>query len=161
MSKGILGTVIAFSLAVGLAAQTKQEQKTTTGGTNKTITITGCLQNGSQPNTFLLTKVQDPLTETVAIATSGSIPTVTYQLIGGTDLKSHVGQKLEVTGDTKLGAKQDVATESKSSAKETPAPSAAKGGKAPTPTVETTEKVKVEVRTLTVKSFKMLSTTCS
>src|SRR5688500_10124680 len=64
----------------------------------KPLVVVGCLQPGAQPNQFVLMATADPLAKGVAVATSGAIPNITYQLSGGNNLAAHVGHRVELTG---------------------------------------------------------------
>src|SRR5437868_4243067 len=101
--------VVVGALACGLAASIAAAQNTSTpvraakGESDmKTITVTGGLERGAQANTFVLTKVPDPLTDSVAASAGSAVPTVTYQLSGGQNLAAHLGHRMEVTGKTPL-----------------------------------------------------------
>jgi len=86
----------------GLPALAQNKKPSDAGSREtKTITVTGCLTQGPQPNGLLLTKVPDPLVDPVVVRAGGVIPTVTCQLSGGDDLlRVHVSHKLEITGKT-------------------------------------------------------------
>ena len=116
----------------------------------KLLTVTGCLVQGNPANTFLLTKVPDPLVASVTAAGGGAIPTVTYQLSGGQNLAAHVGHKVEVTGRGPLNEQTPVKIVD--SEKEYKSP----GAKA-----EVKEKAAVVVRPLAVETLKMVSADCS
>ena len=109
------------------------------------VTVTGCVAPGTGAGQFILTNaVSMPSVADKAkpVAEKDKMPpgrTMTYMLVGGTDLKAHVGHKVEVTG---MHVKPGVPPSS--SAKPDPGAGASKdtGG------------------TLTVASVKMVSTTC-
>jgi len=105
------------------------------------VTVAGCLKSGIAEDTFVLMATE---------AAAGE--TATYQLTGGetVDLKSHVGQQVEVSGT--LRAQQQ--TESTSGAV---ADKAAKGTSG-TPVVET--KTELDVKRLDVSSIKPLGNRC-
>jgi hypothetical protein len=134
--KTVLSAICVVTLAgAAVAAQGAgapgQEKKPDAGS----ITVTGCVAPGSAADQFQLTN-----------ATLGAAPPAaekasdkpklglgaSYNLVGGTNLKAHVGHKVEVTGTM---AKPDAAAK--------PAP----GGTAP-------------AGTLNVSDVKMVSTSC-
>ena len=119
----------------------------------KPLVVVGCLQTGAQPNQFVLRATADSLAKGVAVATSGAVPNITYQLSGGDNLAAHVGHRVELTGRTTGRAQKATATDSDVTRERIP-------GK-PDPKVETTEKVPIEVRDLQVESLKMVSTSCA
>jgi hypothetical protein len=119
----------------------------------KTVTVTGCLTKGPQPNTYVLTKVPDPLVDAVVARTSGVIPTVSYALSGGRDLTVHVGHKLEVTGKTSTKPLDAVKVHEVEVRKEEPArgrPTA----------IEVHENAAIAVRPLTVESVRAVVGEC-
>jgi hypothetical protein len=143
---------LLLSLAWSAAAQDRA-QKMPSSGDLKTITVVGCLQAGAAPNQFTLANTADPLAKGVAVAMSGAVPNVTYQLSGGSNLAAHVGHQVEITGMTSGKAQKAVATGS--SVRETEIPNR------PDPKVETKERASIEVRDLRIESLKMVSTTCT
>lgn len=80
-------TIIALAAAAGLALATgawAADTGASTGEKASSGTYTGCLAKGDGPNEFKLTNVNGGTEE--------------YELIGGKDLKDHVGHKVEVEG---------------------------------------------------------------
>ena len=149
-------SVVLAGLLLSVSATAFAQQGTPTSAKDddrKPITVVGCLQTGAQPNQFVLTATADPLAKGVAVATSGAVPNVTYQLSGGTNLGAHVGHRVEIAGRTTGKAQKMLATDS-SVNRETIS------GK-PDPKVETKEKVAIELRDLQIESLKMMSTSCS
>src|SRR5688572_23904390 len=120
----------------------------------KPIKVVGCLQNGAQANQFVLMATADPIAKGVAVATSGSVPNVTYVLSGGTNLAAHVGHRVEITGRTTGQAQKAVSTDSNATKR------VEIEGK-PDPKVETKEKATIELRDLQIESLKMVSTSCA
>jgi hypothetical protein len=149
---------LALSLPSVAAAQAQQEQakpqqeQAKASSDDKTITVVGCLQSGAQPNQFVLASTPDQLAKGVAVATSGTVPNVTYQLSGGSNLAAHLGHRVEVTGTSSGKSQKAAATES--SVRRTESPSG------PDTKVETTEKAAIELRDLRIQSLKMVSTDC-
>ncbi len=158
----ILRTATACAVAA-LAAVTLNAQNAATrqGAPTKTkngevVTVTGCVTGGTQSGTYVLTALPGPLTTGMARATSGTPPTVTYQLSGNTgDLQPLVGHRVEVTGTTSDKAKADVKTHTESEKTEKPANPQGK-----TPKVETSAKANIEARQLNVKTLKAVEGAC-
>jgi hypothetical protein len=144
--------LLALSLPIGVSAQQPGEAKPTATSDLKPVTVVGCLQTGAQPNQFVLSSTADPLAKGVAVAVSGAVPNVTYQLRGGSNLSAHVGHRVEITGTTSGKAQKTVT--SGSSVRETEV-------KGPDPKVETKEKATIELRDLNIQSLKMVSTDCA
>ena len=119
----------------------------------KPITVVGCLQTGTQANQFVLAATADPIAKGVAVATSGSVPNVTYVLSGGQNLAAHVGHRVEITGRTSGSAQK--ATSEDASVKRERVPDK------PDPKVEVKEKATIEMRDLQIESLKMVSTSCA
>jgi hypothetical protein len=131
---------------VGLSAQTAPVAKTDRALNDRTVTVTGCVAEGTEAGSYTLTsaKIIDTLPSSSTAGTAGTLGTeksasiehrAWYQLKGG-DLKPHVGHKVEATGTT-----SDKPTDTSAS-------------------VGTTDTIKGTPSTLTVTSVKMLSTTC-
>ena len=135
------------------AAQQPGTAKTSAAGDAKAITAVGCLQAGAQPNQYVLVTTADSLSKGVAVAVSGTVPNVTYQLSGGSNLGAHVGHRVEITGNSSGKASKAVATDSSVQRERIP--------DKPDPKVEVKEKAAIEVRDLEVKSLKMVSTDCA
>jgi hypothetical protein len=119
----------------------------------KPIKVVGCLQNGAQANQFVLMATADPIAKGVAVATSGSVPNVTYVLSGGTNLGAHVGHRVEISGRTTGAAQKAVSTDSNMKRESLP--------DKPDPKVETKEKATIEMRDLQVETLNMVSTSCA
>jgi hypothetical protein len=143
----------ALGLSVSTAVRAQDPASTQKDDDRKTITVVGCLQTGAQPNQFVLAATADPLAKGVAVATSGAVPTVAYQLSGGSNLQAHVGHRVENTGKTTGKAQTAVATDANVKRENIP-------GK-PDPKVETKEKAAIELRDLSIDSLKMVSTDCT
>jgi hypothetical protein len=92
---------VALSLALVLSAQSQSSGHKSHNAKGNRITVTGCLQAGTEPNTYVLNNAMG-----VIRGKSGKTPSQmartedTYKLVpeGNLDLKSHVGHKVEVTG---------------------------------------------------------------
>lgn len=87
-----------------ISAQSAAPAKTEASG--KEVTVTGCLSQGTEPGHYMLMKASasgagaaSEATGTAGTASSTApAPTVTYELMGGGDLKAHLGHKVEVVG---------------------------------------------------------------
>jgi hypothetical protein len=143
----------ALGLSISTAVRAQAPASPQKDDDRKTITVVGCLQTGAQPNQFVLAATADPLAKGVAVATSGAVPNITYQLSGGSNLQAHVGHRVEITGKTTGKAQTAVATDANVKRDNIP-------GK-PDPKVETKEKAAIELRDLAIDSLKMVSTDCT
>jgi hypothetical protein len=156
----MLACAAAAVMAVTLDAQnaaTKQGAPTKTKN-GEIVTVTGCVTSGSQAGSYVLTALPGPLTTGMAKATSGTTPTVTYQLSGKTgDLRPLVGHRVEATGTTSPKPKAEVQAQPEKGAK-TEQPANPNG---PTPKVETSAKAKIEARPLNVTSLKAVEGACT
>ena len=153
MRFSIILAALALSISAALRAQDAAATKPAKGDDRKIITVIGCLQAGAQPGQFVLAATADPLSKGVAVATSGTVPTITYALSGGSNLGAHVGHRVEISGKTTGQAQKAVATDTSQKRDRIP-------GK-PDPKVETKEKASIELRDLEIDSLKMVSTDCS
>ncbi|MBI4476115.1 MAG: hypothetical protein HY654_03020 [Acidobacteria bacterium] len=107
-----LAGLIGFAGAI--AAQTANPQKpayppTATATEEKTVTLTGCLQKGERPNTWVLKNVtgdtaavfgtMKPAEPGKPAGTAGTAAlSVTLQPAAGVNLAEHVGHTVEITG---------------------------------------------------------------
>jgi hypothetical protein len=116
MKRMLTAVLSSTILAVSLSAQSSQtaqsqEAKSQEGKSKQPlVTVTGCLRNGEEPSTFVLTSVKwlNKATSDAkageATGTSGTdVPTsgATLRLVGspsGVRLSEHVGRMVEVTG---------------------------------------------------------------
>jgi hypothetical protein len=125
---------LAFFGGVALFAQTETEKTKTSVKVDggKNITVSGCLAAGPAGG-FVITNRQAD---------------VQYTLVGGHDLDKHVGHQVEIKGETTDNGhgKVKVKSETKSSNAETTHDRAA---------------IKGDVHALSVKSLKMISSSCS
>ena len=108
MKRLFTGTCLAAFCAVTLSAQTPSQPPASAPpqDTMKTVTATGCLRAGEQPNTFVLSNVKwsdkapgsaTGTSGTAAPAAAGS----SLKLVGapaGVQLTEHIGKTVEVTG---------------------------------------------------------------
>ena len=108
MGRLLTAAVVAAICTTGLAAQSTQTAQTK-DETQKVpvLTVSGCLRNGDEPSTFVLTNVKwldRASTEKSAVGTSGSdadTSGATVRLVGtpsGVRMSEHVGHTVEITG---------------------------------------------------------------
>ena len=143
----------ALSVSTTAAAQQPANAGAKKDDDRKPVTVVGCLQPGAQPNQFVLAAIADPIAKGVAVATSGSVPNVTYVLSGGSNLGAHVGHRVEIVGRTSGDAHKAVSTDTSVKRERVP--------DKPDPKVEVKEKATIEMRDLQVESLKMVSTSCA
>ena len=148
----------ALSFAVAGAACSSArgdegERDTRPGGSGDVVTIAGCLSS-SPDGRFALTAAPDAAVATVARAGGDERETHTYVLVGGENLQSHLGKRVEVTGTLVGGTKElDHDTKSKSEAPKT--------SSGDTPTVSTKEEVEIDVRQMNVSQVREVAPTCT
>lgn len=124
----------------------------------QTVAVTGCLAQGADQGTFVLTALPDPLASQMSQKMSGTVPSPTYQLFGGTDqLKALVGHRVEVKGTTN---KQPDKTVQLGNSNTNQASPRAEGTSGKTPTVTTETKEKIELRRLDVQSVRSVEGAC-
>ena len=149
-------SIVLAALALSISAAPRAQDQTASrpkDDDRKMITVIGCLQSGAQAGQFVLAATADPLAKGVAVATSGAVPNITYELSGGTNLNAHLGHRVEVSGRTSGKARKAESTDTSVKRERIP-------GK-PDPQVETTEKAAIELRDLDISSLKMVSPSCS
>jgi hypothetical protein len=138
---------------------------------SKSVTLSGCLREGDEPNTFVLANVDasklsdmassgspagSTATSSSQAGTSGSSMDNSVKLVGSTNLKDHVGHQIEVTGTM---AKKD-----KAKSKTTGTTGSATGETASDTTSRAGERSASgdkNMHTLNVRSVKMVSASCS
>jgi ABC-type glycerol-3-phosphate transport system substrate-binding protein len=103
MKNKMLVLAAAVGLTLPIAASTAEAADASSGQKSSAGTYTGCLAKGDGPNEFKLTNVNGGNEE--------------YELIGGKDLKDHIGHKVEVKGK-EVSAKQATKAEKASGAAE-------------------------------------------
>lgn len=120
-----------------------ETQTATTTNTPMTTTVTGCLTAGEAPDTYTLS----------AARTAGANDTATYHLVGtnNVDLRSHVGERVQVSGTVTTGA--EIASRSTPQAE----PDRAKGTSG-TPVVQT--QTDLQIRQLQVDSVAPQGQSC-
>jgi len=103
----VLGTIIAIAIAA-VPAAAKGQKKAKGGGTHS---MTGCLQKGTEGNTYTLANVEGTGPKTVELV----------EMASGVNLAPHVGHKVTITGTTvnaKTAAKAEGTTGKKVEKKE-------------------------------------------
>jgi hypothetical protein len=94
------------SLALVLYAQAPPPGQTPSEGKGS-MTLTGCLKAGSEPDTFILSNVSGAGTQAAQTTAPGELARadVSYKLTADSNvkLKDHVGHKVEVTGTIAKG----------------------------------------------------------
>ena len=109
----------ALAVAVGSTSLTAQDTAKPKTTAKDTITVTGCLQAGTAPDTFTLSNVTQVAAATSTTGTAGSATATAsatsspkgadtrYDLVtsANVNLKPHVGHKVEITGTEAKGAK--------------------------------------------------------
>lgn len=146
-----------LAVAVGSMSLTAQETAKPQTMTKDSITVTGCLQAGTAPDTFTLSNVTQAAAATSATGTSGASATASattgpksmdtkYELVAGgsVNLKPHVGHKVEITGTEAKGAMG-----TSGSTPSTPSTSTPTGGTA-----------KADTKKLNVTAVKHVAATC-
>lgn len=84
-----LSLIVFVTVSFGAALVAHADHKSGSG-----MTLTGCLQKGDEPNTFLLTNVTGP---------GASVKADRWELIGAPaslKMSDHVGHKVQVRGNT-------------------------------------------------------------
>lgn len=104
MSRLMTSMIVASTFALGIAVHAQDTRTTTTtktsGDSGKTVTYTGCVQDGTATRSYVLNNVV-PVSSTTAVGTSGRTETVTtYALVPGEkiEFQTHLNHKVEVTG---------------------------------------------------------------
>lgn len=148
--------IVACAFLVGVAAQTpqpptQQQPPQAKQADDKTVTLTGCLATGQQPNTFTLTNIgaadKKGAKPGQMVGTTGIKTGEALQLIGTADVpkfKEHVGHTVTVTGMLVPGKEGTAAAPAK--------PDPARPG---APAMQE----RADMR-LNVKSFKHVDATC-
>jgi hypothetical protein len=176
-----MGLAIAFAVTAGAQStppsQTQppdQPQTKSAMGSKdkaKSLTLSGCLREGDEPNTYVLANVDmskmsdtasssSPAGSTAApssqAGTSGSSMDNTVKLVGSTNLKDHVGHQIEVTGTMakKDKAKSKATGTTGSAAGETASDTTSRAG-------ERGASGDKNMHTLNVRSVKMVAASCT
>ena len=153
--KSAMFAVLVIGSAVALVAQGNPTDKADTSAkTGKTsVTVTGCVAAGTEAGRFILTNAAvvpaatAATTGTSGVASPADAAATTSYALTGSDLKAHLGHKVEVTGTT-----------SQHAAKATTAAPAAPAADA---SAAVPAAASAPDATLDVKSLKMVAATCS
>jgi hypothetical protein len=104
----LTAAIVAAMCTTGLAGQSTQTAQTKDEAQKvPVLTVSGCLRNGEEPSTFVLTSVKwldKSSAEKSAVGTSGSDADnsgATLRLVGtpsGVRMSEHVGHTVEITG---------------------------------------------------------------
>ncbi len=133
--------IAASFVVVSAQSGTMDHDKTMTKGM-KNVTMTGCLAEGTGGQYILTDAMKGHMKSDTKTGTTGNMKGdmkgMTYDLMGGENLKPHVGHKVEVTGMTDSSK---MTKNGKMDKDEMGASDSAHGA-------------------ITVKSVKMISTTC-
>jgi hypothetical protein len=141
--------VLVFVSAASVGAQQYPAPKSDDKAAKDSLTVTGCVGAGTEPNTFILTKSSAaaaapaaPTTPPAATAPAPAADAIVYRLDSPEKVKGHLGHQIEVTGTL----------DETKTAEAKPAPDAEKtaGTSGKQPSLK-----------LKVKEVKMLSATCS
>lgn len=155
-NRTLICAAAAVNLAIAAACSSARGDEPKGGdrssSSGDTVTIAGCLSTGADGR-FALTAAPDAAVATAARAMDNERDTHSYVLVGGDNLQSHLGKRVEVVG-TLIGKTQDFEREAK---KTESAPSA--DGK-DTPTVKTKEDIDLVVRQLNVREVRDVAPTC-
>jgi hypothetical protein len=98
---------LALAFAVAVAAQSQQGEKSMRSDKSKNVTVTGCLQSGMSPESYTLTNItwdkggmSGEHKGTAGHEGMSGDKKMTLELMPAatTDLKPHVGHKVQVTG---------------------------------------------------------------
>jgi hypothetical protein len=119
----------------------------------ETVQVAGCLSGGPDGR-VVLTAAPDPAVTTAARVGMGDRDTHSYVLVGGDNLQSHIGKRVEVTGRI-VGKDDDMEHEAERETESTPT-----ARREDTPTVTTKEEIEVEIRQLSVAEVREVAPTC-
>ncbi len=159
-----LALAVALSFTVGAQSQSGRQPPSTKPQTTppqaekqQTVIVTGCVQRGAQPGSYVLTARQDPLAAETSRRLGGGIPTPTYQL-GGTRnlLEGMVGHRVQVKGVTEAQPEKTVEVGKETTTTEPKA----EGTSGKKPKVKTDTSAKVELRRLDVQSLTAVEGAC-
>src|SRR5512138_376317 len=94
-----LTLAVACASMLGLTADAQSEKTKVSAEHGKTLTFTGCVQSGSEADTYTLVHAI-PVAETETRGTSGSTTETTYLLVPEktVTLREQIGQRAQVTG---------------------------------------------------------------
>ena len=141
--------------AQGQAQAAQQGQGSENQDQGEVVTVQGCLSSGGE-NGFILTAEPGDLVSGMVATSGGTVRTVTYQLVvrDPAELQELIGQQVEVRGraDEEPRTSAEMSRE-----KETTATPVEEGV---TPKVETKEKAEIDVKKLSVISYRAAGGAC-
>jgi len=155
----ILAVLLAATLGAGACSGRDDSEQAVTGEpiSGDYVTVTGCLTGATDRAAFVLTADRSALTSGALYSGSGEVPTYTYELVGGTDLATHVGQKVSIKGRLDKDRDDEVDAEAESKTK---LPKTQSGDDKVTPAIETNEEMEIRVRRLRVESISPTGSAC-
>jgi hypothetical protein len=156
----ILPLVIATALMAGACGRDQDSKPAVPGDpvSGDFVTVTGCLTSAPDRAAFVLSADRNALTSGGLYSRSGEVPTYTYELVGGSDLSKHAGQRVSITGRLDDDRDDEVDAEVESKTKEPPRQS---GDDKVTPAIETNEEMEIRVRRLRVESVTPTGSGCN
>src|SRR5687768_3653454 len=93
--------LLPISLAIAVVATSgceRPDKKDDVVGTSgRGSVVTGCVTSDAQGR-FVLTADRNDVASIGTVATSGTVPTYLYQLVGGSGLQEYVGKRVEIRG---------------------------------------------------------------
>ena len=146
MNRNLSAMAVAVSMAVGAAAAGAAQERIPDvprpGATDlKSITLTGCLERGTEIESYTLTEAKEGATTTSNVTQRLPVAIASTDV----DVSKHVGHSVSVTGSY---ATAEIVTSTDGTDKPAPAPTAIAEGVGKT------------LRTFTVKSLRMLASSC-
>jgi hypothetical protein len=96
-------TIVAFCVAASMATVALAADKPKPASKTKTVTLTGCVRSGGEPNTFVLTKVEGADAPRARGWKTGYLlkRRTNVDVVAGASsvrLKEHVGRRVTVNG---------------------------------------------------------------
>ncbi len=155
---------LAAALAFSASAQDQGKTKPRTWPESapqkpgkQTVIVTGCVQAGSQPGTFILPATQQPFDSAVSKQLGAKVASPTYQLVGDANkLQGLVGHRVQVKGTTEREPEKTVKSDT---GKTTTEPNA-RGTSGRTPKVTTQSEATIELRRLDVQQVTSVEGAC-
>jgi hypothetical protein len=94
-----LAVAVACACTLGLRANAQTEKTKVEAEHGKTVTFTGCVQSGTETNTYVLAHAI-PMTEKETRGTTGATDETSYLLVPDKTITMHeqIGQRARVTG---------------------------------------------------------------
>lgn len=95
--------LLALAAACALTLTAQAQETTVKSKTKikaddaKTITLTGCLQAGTDAGTWMLANVVPPASDKAPVGTTGAVTTYMLSPKDGVDLAAHVGHRVQIT----------------------------------------------------------------